>query len=364
MLPEAALMILPPLPPEAAPLDLPHADVRNWRASLQKMRPNKATGYCGFSVRELKDLSDEALTDLSAIFQRATTLGFPKHLAQARAAILAKRVQPATMGHGRPIVIFSTLYRLWASVAAQSILRHWAAWMPWGVRGSLPNRDARDISYTLECLIEKALAEKTPLAGFSIDIVKCFNQLPRLPLRKLLSHLGFREEVLQLWFQLSACVERAPAFLGSLGSGLPSTTGVPEGDPLSVVAQVAICWLLLHRTQGRDEQCLTSVDNFSWVAPKVSGLRSTLQGALDFCEAWALPIDWQKSFCWGTTKSLQRWWDTEAQAMLPADCSIQRVDAAKDLGVSYRFRKGLGWKDLGQRIDEGLRRLNCIEAEP
>ena len=361
---EAALADLPQLPEEATPVQLVHADLRNWKEAIRKMRPNKATGYCGFTVKELKALPDESILDVSSIFSQATVLGYPRHLAQAKVAVLAKRSLPESMSHGRPIVIFATLYRLWASVAAQSILRHWSKWLPWSIRGSLPNRDARDISYALEAMIEAALSNDEPLAGFSVDIVKCFNQLPRLPLRALLSHLGFPQDVLALWFNFLSSTERAPNFLGSLGSGLASATGVPEGDPLSVVAQVAICWLLVKRTELETCQTFTFVDNFSWVAKSEVGLQSTLQRALQFCSAWSLPIDWQKSFGWGTTARLRRWWTDKAPSHLPAGGSLQLVDAAKDLGVSYKFRKGLGWQDLGQRLAEGHRRLKCVAEEP
>ena len=278
---EAALADLPELPEAAAPISLAREDLQAWKDSLRKMRPNKATGYCGFSVKELKALPDASLMDLSAIFAQATKFGYPRHLAQARVAVLAKRSLPEHMGHGRPIVIFATLYRLWASVAAQTILRHWSRWLPWSVRGSLPQREARDISYALEAMIESALSRNEPLAGFSVDIVKCFNQLPRLPLRRLLSHLGFPSEVLALSFDFLARTERAPCFLGSLGPGLSSTTGVPEGDPLSVVAQVAICWIPVQRTAEVGCQTFTFVDNFSWVAPTESSLESLLQKAAD-----------------------------------------------------------------------------------
>ena len=212
--------------------------------------------------------------------------------------------------------------------------------------------------------MEAALSDSAPLAGFSVDIVKCFNQLPRLPLRALLSHLGFPADVLVLWFGFLEQTERAPCFLGSLGSGLSSTTGVPEGDPLSVVAQVAVCWLVVQRTEQIGRHTFTFVDNFSWVARTEASLASVLQRALTFCEAWALPIDWQKSFGWGTTVKFRHWWVHEAQHHLPPDGHLQLVDAAKDLGVSYKFRKGLGWKDLGEHLNEGHRRLNCIASEP
>ena len=76
---EAALADLPALPQGATPLTLVHADLQAWKDALRKMRPSKATGYCGFSVKELKTLPDESLTDLSNIFGQATVFGYPRH---------------------------------------------------------------------------------------------------------------------------------------------------------------------------------------------------------------------------------------------------------------------------------------------
>ena len=190
---------------------------------------------------------------------------------------------------------------------AQTILRHWTKWLPWSIRGSLPHRSARDISFALESLVEQALADKTQMGGFSFDVVKCFNQIPRVPLRRLLRHMGLPACLLHLWFDFLSKMERAPSFNGSIGTGLGSTTGVPEGDPLSVVAMVGICWLVTQRTAHPGSHALTFVDNLSWVAYDQTTLEATLLRAIQFCEDWALPIDWTKSFCWATTKNLQHW---------------------------------------------------------
>ena len=83
---------------------------------------------------------------------------------------------------------------------AQTILRHWTQWLPWSIRGSLLHRSARGISFALENLVEQALWEKKPIGGFSFDVVKCFNQIPRVPLRRLLRYLGLPDGLLHLWF--------------------------------------------------------------------------------------------------------------------------------------------------------------------
>ena len=95
-----ALHDLPPLPECAVPLQISDFDIEAWKTALRGMRPSKATGCCGFTVRELKHLPNPILQDLSKIFEKGTTLGLPKSLAAARVAILSKRLTPTCMSHG------------------------------------------------------------------------------------------------------------------------------------------------------------------------------------------------------------------------------------------------------------------------
>ena len=121
--------------------------------------------------------------------------------------------------------------------------------------------------------------------------------------------------------------------------------------------------MVTQRTATDSSHTLTFVDNLSWVAYDQPTLEQTLANAIKFCADWALPVDWTKSFCWATAKGLQDWWDQTASSLLPPDAELVRVDSAKDLGDSYRFRRGLGWVDLAGRFDEGCRRLGRIAAE-
>ncbi|CAE7477234.1 unnamed protein product, partial [Symbiodinium pilosum] len=131
---------------------------------------------------------------------------------------------------------------------------------------------------------------------------------------RLLRYMGLPDCLLHLWFDFLSKMERAPSFNGSIGTGLASTTGVPEGDPLSVVAMIGICWLVTQRTATAQGYTLTFVDNPSWVAYDQPTLERTLANAIKFCADWALPVDW----------------------LLPPDAELVRVDSAKDLEISYR----------------------------
>ena len=279
------------------------------------------------------------LEDLVRLFTLCSVHGWPKHLARATVSTLAKVQQPQGMQHGRPITVFANLYRLWASGVAKAVLSHWSRWLPQGVVGSVPGRSVRDLSLALECQVEQHLLHSTPFAGFSIDVVKCFNQLPRVPLRFLLAHLGFPEPLLHAWFDWLDCCHRLPVFHGSIGPPVLSCTGMPEGCPLSVVAQVAVCWAaqVHHMSFGAEHS--SYVDNFTWTGTTVESLAEALM----------------------TDKKLRLWLLGPAQQLLPPDSRLAVVQSAKDLGVAFKFRRINSLDASAKRIAEGHRRLDELQ---
>ncbi|CAE7442603.1 unnamed protein product [Symbiodinium sp. CCMP2592] len=228
------------------------------------------------------------------------------------------------MKDGRPITVFSNIYRLWSSICSRSILRAWAAWLPTAVAGSVPGRSVRDVSLTLQAQVEAAIMDKRPLAGVSVDIIKCFNQIPRAPLVQLLRHLHVPESVISLWQDFLSKALRHAVFLGEIGLPTGSTTGVPEGCPLSVLCMVALCWYLASLPRPDDLQLYTYVDNLS--GPPCS-----------------VPL---KLHC----------------GLLPNGAALKVVSSAKDLGVQFRFQARGKAGAVAKRLEEGRRRLSTLQS--
>ena len=352
---------LPPAPANTLP-DLDFEDMQLWRASLKQLRVRSATGYCGFSNAELRWLPDSPFRHLLHLYRLCMRWGFPSHMGRATVSVLAKVEVPQGMHHGRPITVFCNLYRYWASTCAKMVLRQWAQWLPNSVAGSVPGRSARDVSLCIENHVEQALLSKKPLAGFSLDIIKCFNQVPRQPMRHLLLHLGLPVALVDTWMSFLQDMTRHTVFSGALGQPIGSTTGLPEGCPLSVVGMVALCWYLSAIPRPDDVFLYTYVDNLSWVAQLADSIRDALETAVSFCKCLLLPIDWAKSFAWATTKRLRVWLQTDAQATLPAGTQLKVLQSAKDLGVHYRFRATTGNPQAEQRINEACRRLQQLQS--
>ncbi|CAE7364605.1 ngoBIM, partial [Symbiodinium sp. CCMP2592] len=351
---------LPPCPEAASQLELALEDLSFWRQHLRRLKPHSATGYCGFSNQELKWLPDAPLQDLASIFQLCAKYGWPRHLARATVSTLAKIPLPMGMKHGRPITIFANLWRLWASGVATAVLRQWATWLPSGVMGSIPGRSVRDLSLSLELQVEQSLLSGDAFAGFSIDVIKCFNQLPRLPLRFLLGHLQIPETVLEPWFDFLDSCHRLPVFHKCLGPPVLSTTGMPEGCPLSVLAQVAVCWAAQSRQSVFGAEMVSYVDNLTWTGRDQLAMAESITDAQAFCLSLKLPIDWTKSFAWATCSKLRRWLTGPAQSLIPQGCQLTIVHYAKDLGIAFKFRRNNALNSARHRLEEGHRRLRAL----
>ena len=116
----------------ASSLRLPEISLRctpdQWRAAIR--RKGKATGICGWSPADLKLLPNAALEVLSEIFRSAVVHGVPEHLLHGWVCVLAKALCPSHIEQSRPITIYCTLYRVWASIVARDILQSWSDTFP------------------------------------------------------------------------------------------------------------------------------------------------------------------------------------------------------------------------------------------
>ena len=242
-------------------------DVGIWKKVLAKSKTSRASGACGFTVRELKMLPDEALAHLALLCDRAARFGFPQCILLGRINILAKFDVPTGCNDGRPICILPVIYRLWTSVWCSVILQHWRPHMPPGVFGGVPGRSSRDITYVLQHDIELSHLTDSSFSGFVLDLVNCFNALPRRPIAMLLKHLQCPPHLVEGWMDCLRRLQRAFSFVGDISASYGATTGAPEGDGMSVVAAVGLEWLF--------------IDNWSWTTRDdelhAAALEQTLQ---------------------------------------------------------------------------------------
>ena len=349
--------------------ELPPTQIRSfapelWRQAIQRMPRRKATGVCGWAPADLKLLPDQALEVLNHIFHQAVTCGLPTHLLRTRVGVLAKVPVPTSMGHSRPITVFSTLYRIWASVLARQILKSWAPHFPASISGSMPGRACRDTSYRQQHQIECSLVTSTPRVGLSVDIVKCFNQLGWGPICALLLRLGVPEAEVHFWASCLRHHTRCSVFHNDISAGIPCHNGAPEGDPMSVVAMVAVCRLadaVCHHALVDYE---SYVDNWAWSSADRAALATVIPRALDLLQSLRLPIDFKKSYIWATKRQDRLWWQRSAPTLFPEGCLPALVSEVRDLGVAFKY-DGHGHRaSRNHRLQSGLDRIDRLRSQP
>ena len=116
-----------------------------------------------------------------------------------RLAILAPCIKGCVTGKrsycsngrcGTPHYRLLRLWRLWAGILARQLLQAWACAKIPGVHGALPGWSVSDACMRIQLAIESAHETSAPIAGFTLDLIKAFNGLPRRPALRTLKKLG------------------------------------------------------------------------------------------------------------------------------------------------------------------------------
>ncbi|OLQ12224.1 hypothetical protein AK812_SmicGene3898 [Symbiodinium microadriaticum] len=166
--------------------------------------------------------------------------------------------------------------------------------------------------------------------------------------------------------EIEAClskVQRHFEVLGSLGPGLPSTTGAPEGDPISVLAMLGICFVLVASLHNL-VQARTYMDNWTWTADLPDCDGPALLILMDLTSSLRLEIDWKKTYVWGTEKTSQTWWRDIGPAFLPTGVDLPVIQHVKELGAFLQFSRKPHRKGFASRVEDAQARLHKLARTP
>ena len=244
--------------------------VELWLKTLKKKKAKAATGPDGWSRKDLllmpRDLIQQILNLLQMVEEGQP---WPDTMVTGIVHSLEKVPFATKTSQFRPITIFSLIYRTWSSIRSKQCLQHLIDHVPTKCYGNLPGRQAGQVWWGILQSIEDSHYTGHHLTGAMIDIVKCFNALPRCPLLAVCSHLGIHKGIIKAWMSGLAQMTRRFSIRGGVGPPLKSSTGFAEGCGLSVVAMVASNVLtsqwLLHKVPTCD--LWTYVDNIELTSP-------------------------------------------------------------------------------------------------
>ncbi len=326
----------PPLPPDETNMN----DLSLWKSAIRKLRPTAARGVDKISAAELKLLPDCLLLSLVTVLNSYTS-GFPSWFMIGLLSPIPKVPLAPEAFQIRPITVLAQLYRLWSSVAVCQLLRRLASWAPSGVTGLLPGRGAQTVSYRTQFWLENALVSHERLAGVTLDLVKCFNNISWVFGFQLLSKLGVPHVLLRQYVASLQRLVRWWQLSGNFVQAGGHTTGFPEGDVWSVLIMVGLAsiWVchVLHSTSPFEVVNLSAyADNWSWAASLLASHCAALRATDNILRKATLIVDWNKTWYWTTSNQDDRAMKTmllEFSGGIP----VHRKFSAVDLGFHLNY---------------------------
>lgn len=304
--------------------------VGQWNEANKRYKSTAARGPNGYARRDLQWMPEVFQENLIQQMNHWETIGeFPAALCTGFVHPLPKRDDSVLVGDFRPVIIYSMLYRSWASLRAKQILGLLSQCAGHHQFGFLQNKEGAEIWMLIQATIEEFILTQKPLAGYVSDIEKAFEGLPRKPLLWLGQRLGASKKVLRLWDFFLSNMSRRFTLSNEVGPPLLSNTGVPEGCAMSCAA-MAIANVVFHKYMDLYARVtsLSFVDNLELLSRSTSNLHDGILKMQAWSDMWALKLDAKKSYAWASTPSLR------------AQCKQINVEVkmhAKDLGAPMTY---------------------------
>ena len=305
--------------------------IAKWEATVKSKKKRAATGPDGVSRQDMLHMPSQVHQELIGIAEDAEAgKGWPTQALVGLVSSLEKRADANKASEYRPICIFSFYYRCWASIRARQCLAAMSDIAPASVCGSMPGRSATSVWYNLLEAMEFATYSNQEANGAVLDIIKCFNTLPRLPVFAASIKLGIPDEVIRVWSAGTSQAQRRFLIRGGCSTPLRAITGFAEGDPLSVVAMASLNFVLDIYMTNLHPTCrlYTFVDNIEVLTRTACDAIHAMNLLQNFCRLLDIQIDPKKSFAWSQ--------GVEGRKSIKA-AEIPVVKQGRDLGAHMNY---------------------------
>ena len=327
-----------------------------WLKQIQKIPPRSSRGACAFSRRELLIMPESFISLLFILFAAFETFApWPDLWMISRVICLPKSDCPNDPLDIRPITILSRMYRQWSAYRSSQVLQHLKRLVPPQVSGAIGCVSANMLAALTMVTAEKALYEHDVSIGAVLDIKKCFNCIPRLPIYALLKAIGVPTMYIRGLARMHQQFIRFLEIGGCVGDPHTSTTGLPEGDSFSVSCMTAISYLVSRIPHIGDSNILPVffADNWSVIAREFDKFTEAVEAIFDFVNKWRMEISHAKSWLWSTKPSIrQRLKKLEVHGK-----NIPVRNSAVDLGCDIHYGKGKAKMQFQKRLKSAVVRL-------
>ena len=179
--------------------------------------------------------------------------------------------------------------------------------------------------------------------GFVADIVKAYNDLPRLPALSAAKMHGVDQGTLLAWAGALAGFRRHFVVQGSYSPGVFSTNGFPEGCAMSCVAMVVLTDLFHKwvRAAGLMFRPVSYVDNWAVLMRSPEHMQRACQAVDKFASMLQIRLDARKSFTWAT--------DHQGRKAL-REQGFRVLHSTRDLGAHVVYTRQLANRTTLDRI--------------
>ena len=187
------------VPPEDCMQCLP-ISLATWRQAVRDKHPRTSAGPDGISRLDLLAMPDDLTILVIDICHYAESTGrWPRSALQEVITAIQKAQSSASVGDFRPITIFSLIYGCWSSIRARQCLAYLDGISPPGLVGNRPGLSASSIWYSLQSMVDSSSLQHEPKCGFTADIIKAFNCIPRSPTLAIAIRKGLHHRIVRAW---------------------------------------------------------------------------------------------------------------------------------------------------------------------
>ena len=294
--------ILDVIPSPKQELVLPPITLEEWKKCVRGKKARTAAGPDGISRADLLNMPNDLAAQLVAhvnLIEQGQLNWHPASMT-GLIALVEKHAAAQRPQDYRPICVLSLIYRCWGSLRAKQCLKWIDQFVSANHLGNRPGVSTRSLWWKLAQELELHVQEGTCAAGIITDVVKCFNTLPRQAVALCARRVGLPKAFVHCWLHSISMIERRFVVGGYASNAVPSCTGFPEGDSLSVLA-MALMNIIMHRTmetQVPRAKIVSYVDNWEGLADTAEEVPQIMQCFHDFAALTDIALDVAKTTTW------------------------------------------------------------------
>ena len=345
--------------PQQETIQISDYNVDLWRRTQSKTPLKSARGSCGFAVGEMRCLPAWCLERLFQLFRVIDeTSMWPAMWLYAFTIMLPKVSVPESPLDLRPITILSRIYRQWSRFKAVALLVGLSSKIPSTIAGGTATSSLMLSAYLQEVL--ETETKGSECNGITIDIIKCYNVIPRYPLSLTMYKMGWPDDVIKTYMAALMNLQRSFHVLGSVSPWQRSYTGVPEGCALAVSAMLTLSsslYYFLHE-QCPQAEVFTFADNWALLFRQWIHTDPGVRQLERFCSALKLSISVPKSWMWALETSVLN----KLGTIMLQGSAIPIIKHTKDLGVDLTYQGVRKKTHLRHRLKLGLQRCRKVPA--